>query len=145
MMLTKNVHAWVATFACLLSASCSNTPNQERKDLTVGNIKPGVVATPAVPVAAPAPVPVLEGSAASATAPSAIAPPKECIEYKALIDKLGTCTKMQEEVRTALRASFIKDSDNWGATESTAVTAQASGCAQRAQQVKDVATKLCGW
>jgi hypothetical protein len=146
-----------------VAAGCNNTPDTERQDLSTGNIKPGAVVvarapTPTVPTETPLPAPGAgsaaelpagsTGSSASGSATpttTAAAIPKECADYKLLIDKLSSCTKMQEEVRTALRASYIKDADNWGATDAAAVAAQASGCTQRAQQVKDVATKLCGW
>jgi hypothetical protein len=74
--------------------------------------------------------------------------PAECTEYKTLIEKLASCTKLPSQSRDALKQSFEATSKSWdqiGTMPPEGKTQMASACKTGVDALKQTASAQCGW
>lgn len=70
--------------------------------------------------------------------------PQECLEYRALVDKLDKCDKLGKS-RDTLKASADESWKAWSALPAADKPGVAPACQQAAQGLKTAAAAACGW
>ncbi len=86
--------------------------------------------------------------AGSAARPADVAPgelPKECGEWKAMIDKLATCEKMPEAQRKVMKDAYLEASKTWDGLPPDGRAALAQSCKAGAEAIQSSAKATCGW
>jgi hypothetical protein len=134
----------------LALAGCKGKRGEEQKDNTQpapaakSTDTPTPAPTPTTPPAAD-PTKAADPAAAPAAPAAAEALPAECSEYKAAVDKLGACDKLDAKVKTQLKADYDKAATGW--TSLTADTKAAAGtqCKTSLDAVTKAAKTPCGW
>jgi hypothetical protein len=71
--------------------------------------------------------------------------PKECADYKAVIDKLASCDKMQAAQRDAYKQAYDQASKGWASLPAEAKANVATACKTAADTVTAAAKTVCGW
>lgn len=74
--------------------------------------------------------------------------PTACVEYETLINRLGSCDKLPQASRDALRQGFDAMKSGWSnmsAMPEAARTALEAGCRQAVDALKQAGTSICGW
>ena len=132
----KKLTILFAVVATLGLAGCKKKNDTEAKDQAAkpeekGEMKKDEMAKPA------------EGT------PPAGAPagdmPKECADYKAAIDKLASCDKMDKQARDALKQAYDQASASWANIPADQKAAVATACKAGVDSVTASAKATCGW
>jgi hypothetical protein len=71
--------------------------------------------------------------------------PKECGEWKAMIDKLSTCERMPEAQRKVMRDVYVEASKTWEGFPPENKPALAQSCKAGADAIQSSAKATCGW
>ncbi|MGE5181175.1 MAG: hypothetical protein ACM31C_03895 [Acidobacteriota bacterium] len=84
----------------------------------------------------------------SAERPADVKPgelPKECGDWKAMIDKLASCDKMPEAQRKVMKDAYLEASKTWEGLPPDGRTALAQACKAGAEAIESSAKATCGW
>jgi hypothetical protein len=132
-----------AVLAAVLAAGCSSKPAEDRAPPAPD---PARAAPPAAPVTAPEP-------ARAANAPSARAGladnlpasfPPDCVEYAALIKKLGACDRLGA-ARDGLTQAYLDVATAWPGVPADRHAEVAAQCKTQAESLRNAAAATCGW
>jgi hypothetical protein len=89
------------------------------------------------------------GSGSTTTAPVTPANPggmpAECNDYKAAIDKLAQCDKLDAATRDALKQAYAQVSAGWPSVPAEAKPGVAATCKTALEAVDKAAKSTCGW
>jgi hypothetical protein len=89
---------------------------------------------------------VAVGSAGAGSAgPVAVDVPPACQDYRATIDKLSTCQKMDQAQRDAFKNAYDAASKNWSNFTPSQKDSIGQTCKQANDAVVAAAKKQCGW
>lgn len=92
------------------------------------------------PVAKPA-----EGSAAVQPAAGSGEMPKECDEWKTMVDKLMACEKMPEPQRKVMKDAYDQAAAGWPKLPAASKAQLATSCKAGADAIMSSAKATCGW
>lgn len=71
--------------------------------------------------------------------------PKECGDWKAMVDKLSACEKMPEAQRRVMKDAYVEASKTWDGLPPDGRTALAQSCKAGADAIFASAKATCGW
>lgn len=71
--------------------------------------------------------------------------PKECDDWKAMVDKLMACDKMPEPQRKVMKDAYDSASALWPTTPATGKPLLATSCRAAADAIRSSAKATCGW
>lgn len=144
----------VAILLALSAAGCSNSKPDERKEApatkTTGETP---YVDPTKPVEKPAekpvePAPPAGSAAGSATTMAPPAPgadlPKECQDYKAMVDKMTTCEKFGPQ-KAKLADAFTASWTAWEKLPADGKAKLAEECKKSAATIQSVGAAACNW
>jgi hypothetical protein len=71
--------------------------------------------------------------------------PKECDEWKTMVDKLMACEKMPEPQRKVMKDAYDQASAGWPKLPATSKAQLATSCKAGADAIMSSAKATCGW
>lgn len=71
--------------------------------------------------------------------------PKECGDWKAMVDKLQACERMPEAQRKVMKDAYLEASKTWDGLPPTGREALAQSCKAGADAIFASAKATCGW
>ncbi len=129
----------------LIAALAACKGKTEDKPVAPGSgsaaVKTGGFGSGAAPGSGSAVAPPAEGSAKG----SGNELPKECDEWKAMIDKLMACDKMPEAQRKVLKDAYDQAASLWPTMPAASKSQLSVSCKAGADAIMSSAKATCGW